>query len=141
MVNKDSDLYRAHPDWMLTTPYRRACHGRNQNVLDFSRQEVVDYIYEAMAKVLGEAPISYVKWDTNRNITECFSAVANAADLGIVFHKYILGVYDLYDRLRTKFPEILFESCASGGSRFDPGMLYYAPQTWTRDDTDAIERL
>ena len=141
MVNKNSDLYRAHPDWILTTPNRRACHGRHQFVLDFSRQEVVDYIYEAMAKVLSEAPISYVKWDMNRNITECFSAVANAADQGKVFHKYILGVYDLYDRLTTEFPEILFESCASGGSRFDPGMLYYAPQTWTSDDTDAVERL
>ena len=141
MVNKDSDLYRAHPDWILTTPNRRSCHGRHQFVLDFSRKEVVDYIYEAMAKVLSEAPISYVKWDMNRNITECFSAVANAADQGKVFHKYILGVYDLYDRLTTEFPEILFESCASGGSRFDPGMLYYAPQTWTSDDTDAVERL
>ena len=141
MVNKNSDLYRAHPDWILTTPNRGACHGRHQFVLDFSRKEVVDYIYEAMAKVLSEAPISYVKWDMNRNITECFSAVASAKDQGKVFHKYILGVYDLYDRLTTEFPEILFESCASGGSRFDPGMLYYAPQTWTSDDTDAVERL
>ena len=141
MVNKDSDLYRAHPEWVLTTPNRGASHGRNQYVLDFSNKEVVDYIYALMEKVLDDAPISYIKWDMNRYITECFSSIASAEDQGKVFHKYILGVYDLYDRLTSKFPEILFESCSSGGARFDPGMLYYAPQTWTSDDTDAVERL
>ena len=141
MVNKDSDLYRAHPDWILQTPERTNSHGRFQHVLDFSRKEVVDAIYEMMSKILGNAKISYVKWDMNRSITECFSAALPADRQGEVFHRYILGVYDLYERLTSRFPEILFESCASGGAGFDPGILYYAPQGWTSDDTDAVERL
>ena len=141
MINKDSDLYRAHPDWMLQTPQRNASHGRYQFVLDFSRKEVVDQIYQMMAKILDESHISYIKWDMNRSITECYSAILPADRQGEVFHRYILGVYDLYERLTSQFPEVLFESCASGGARFDPGMLYYAPQCWTSDDTDAIERL
>ena len=141
MVNKDSDLYRAHPDWILQAPGRTNSHGRFQHVLDFSRKEVVDAIYEMMSKILGNAKISYVKWDMNRSITECFSAALPADRQGEVFHRYILGVYDLYERLTSRFPEILFESCASGGARFDPGILYYAPQGWTSDDTDAVERL
>ena len=141
MVNKDSDLYRAHPDWILQVPGRTNSHGRFQHVLDFSRKEVVDAIYEMMSKILGNAKISYVKWDMNRSITECFSAALPADRQGEVFHRYILGVYDLYERLTSRFPEILFESCASGGARFDPGILYYAPQGWTSDDTDAVERL
>ena len=141
MINKDSDLYRAHPDWMLQTPQRNASHGRYQFVLDFSRKEVVDHIYQMMAKILDESHISYIKWDMNRSITECYSAILPADRQGEVFHRYILGVYDLYERLTSQFPEVLFESCASGGARFDPGMLYYAPQCWTSDDTDAIERL
>ncbi len=141
MVNKDSDLYRAHPDWILQTPERTNSHGRFQHVLDFSRKEVVDAIYEMMSKILGNAKISYVKWDMNRSITECFSAALPSDRQGEVFHRYILGVYDLYERLTSRFPEILFESCASGGARFDPGILYYAPQGWTSDDTDAVERL
>ena len=141
MINKDSDLYRAHPDWMLQTPQRNASHGRYQFVLDFSRKEVVDHIYQMMAKILDESHISYIKWDMNRSITECYSAILPADRQGEVFHRYILGVYDLYERLTSQFPEVLFESCASGGARFDPGMLYYAPQCWTSDDTDPIERL
>lgn len=141
MINKDSDLYRAHPDWMLQTPQRNASHGRYQFVLDFSRKEVVDHIYQMMAKILDESHISYIKWDMNRSITECYSAILPADRQGEVFHRYILGVYDLYERLTSQFPEVLFESCASGGARFDPGMLYYAPVCWTSDDTDAIERL
>ena len=141
MINKDSDLYRAHPDWMLQTPQRNASHGRYQFVLDFSRKEVVDHIYQMMAKILDESHISYIKWDMNRSITECYLAILPADRQGEVFHRYILGVYDLYERLISQFPEVLFESCASGGARFDPGMLYYAPQCWTSDDTDAIERL
>jgi len=141
MVNKDSDLYRAHPDWILAVPERIQSHGRYQHVLDFSRKEVVDYIYDSMAEVLSSANISYVKWDMNRSITECWSAALPSDRQGEVFHRYILGVYDLYERLTSAFPEILFESCASGGGRFDPGMLCYAPQGWTSDDTDAIERL
>lgn len=140
MVNKDSDLYRAHPDWLIGAPDRFESHARHQHVLDFSRKEVVDYIYEMIAKVLRESSISYIKWDMNRYMTEPYSRGADASQQGKVMHKYILGVYDLYTRLTTEFPEILFESCASGGARFDPAMLYFAPQTWTSDDTDASER-
>lgn len=141
MVNKDSDLYRAHPDWILSTPGRSTCHGRNQYVLDFSRPEVVDYIYEMMRRILDDAPVSYIKWDMNRCMSEVYSNGTPAENQGQVMHRYILGVYGLYDRLTRRYPQILFESCASGGARFDPGMLYYAPQCWTSDDTDAVERL
>ena len=141
MVNKDSDLYRAHPDWILSTPGRHESHGRNQYVLDFSRREVVDYIYGMIEALLADAAVSYIKWDMNRFITECYSAGWPAERQGEIFHRYILGLYDLYERLTARFPHILFESCASGGGRFDPGMLYYAPQAWTSDDTDAAERL
>ncbi len=141
MVNPDSDLYRAHPDWILRIPGRRETLFRNQCVLDFSRSEVVDHIHGMLAKILRESKISYIKWDMNRSITECHSAVLPPRRQGEVFHRYILGVYALYERLTAEFPDILFESCASGGGRFDPGMLYYAPQAWTSDDTDAYERL
>lgn len=141
MVNKDSNLYREHPDWIISVPGRNESHGRYQYVLDFSRKEIVDHIYNMMAKILSEAKVSYIKWDMNRSITECFSKALPADRQGEVFHRYILGVYDLYERLTGAFPEVLFESCASGGGRFDPGMLYYAPQGWASDDSDAIERL
>lgn len=141
MVNKNSRLYEAHPDWLLATPNRPSSHGRNQFVLDFSKPEVVDAIYQMMTKLLDEADISYVKWDMNRCITECYSIGRDAEYQGQVLHRYILGVYNLYERLTETFPKVLFESCASGGARFDPGLLYYAPQCWTSDDTDAIERL
>lgn len=140
MVNKDSDLYRAHPDWIISAPNRFESHARHQNVLDFSRKEVVDYIYEMIAKVIRESSISYIKWDMNRYMSEPYSKGSAPCDQGKVMHKYILGVYDLYTRLTTEFPHILFESCASGGARFDPAMLYFAPQTWCSDDTDASER-
>lgn len=140
MVNKDSDLYRAHPDWIISAPNRFESHARHQNVLDFSRKEVVDYIYEMIAKVICESSISYIKWDMNRYMSEPYSKGSAPCDQGKVMHKYILGVYDLYTRLTTEFPHILFESCASGGARFDPAMLYFAPQTWCSDDTDASER-
>lgn len=141
MVNEDSDLFRAHPDWRICTPGRRASHGRNQFVLDFTRQEVVDCIYDQMAAILRGAKVSYIKWDMNRCITEAYSSSLPADRQGEVFHRYILGVYQLYERLTSAFPQVLFESCASGGGRFDPGILYYAPQGWTSDNSDAIERL
>ena len=141
MVNKDSDLYREHPDWILTVPNRNQTHGRYQHVLDFSRKEVVDTIFQMISDILKDGSVTYVKWDMNRSITECWSAALPADRQGEVFHRYILGVYDLYERLTSTFPQVLFESCASGGGRFDPGLLYYAPQGWTSDDTDAIERL
>lgn len=140
MVNKDSDLYRAHPDWIISAPNRFESHARHQNVLDFSRKEVVDYIYEMIAKVIRESSISYIKWDMNRYMSEPYSKGSAPCEQGKVMHKYILGVYDLYTRLTTEFPHILFESCASGGARFDPAMLYFAPQAWCSDDTDASER-
>nr|WP_317282779.1 alpha-galactosidase [uncultured Sellimonas sp.] len=141
MTNKDSDLFRAHPDWLLADIRRNYCHSRNQYVLDFSKNEVVDYIYQQMRKVLKEAPVSYIKWDMNRAFSEVFSNGNGRSYQGKVRHKYILGVYSLYERLIREFPEILFESCASGGARFDPGMLYYAPQAWTSDNTDAVDRI
>ena len=141
MVNKNSDLYREHPDWILCPPGRTPHPSRNQYLLDFSRQEVVDAIFEMMDQILGSAPVCYVKWDMNRYMTDCYSVAVSPEEQGKVGHKYILGVYSLYERLIRKYPDILFESCSSGGARFDPGMLYYAPQTWTSDDTDAMERI
>lgn len=141
MVNEDSELYRQRPDWAIATPQRVKSHGRYQYVLDFSRKEVVDCIYEMMAKILREAKVSYVKWDMNRSITEYYSIGLPPERQGEAYHRYILGVYELYERLTEEFPEVLFESCASGGGRFDAGMLYYAPQGWVSDDTDAAERM
>lgn len=141
MTNKNSDLYRSHPDWIISTPGRFESLSRQQHVLDFSRKEVVDYIYSMISKIIRESKITYIKWDMNRYITECYSRTASANEQGMIMHKYILGVYDLYTRLTTEFPEILFESCSSGGGRFDPGMLYFSPQVWCSDDTDAYERL
>ncbi|TDW16538.1 alpha-galactosidase [Breznakia blatticola] len=141
MANEDSDLYRKHPDWIIQTPDRSCSHGRHQYVLDYSQKQVVDAIYEMMAKILRESKVSYIKWDMNRCITEPYTSSLPPERQGEVFHRYILGVYDLYERLTSEFPDILFEFCASGGGRFDPGMLYYSPQGWASDDSDAIERL
>ena len=140
MVSEDSDLYREHPEWAITIPGRKPVRSRNQLVLDFSRKEVRDEIFKRICAVLDQGNVEYIKWDMNRYMSEPFSRGASAADQGKTMHKYILGVYELYTRLTERFPDILFESCASGGARFDPGMLYFAPQTWTSDDTDAAER-
>lgn len=141
MVCKNTKLFKEHPDWIIATPDRRASHGRNQFVLDFSREEVVDHIFSLMDKIISESKISYIKWDMNRYITEAYSQSLDIDQQGEVFHRYILGVYNLYEKLIEKYPEILFESCAGGGARFDPGLLFYAPQAWASDDTDAAERL
>lgn len=141
MVNKDSDLYRKHPDWVFAEVGRNMCHSRNQYVLDFSKKEVRDYIYDMLERLFLDLPISYIKWDMNRTLSDIFSNGNDREYQGKTYHKYILGVYELYERLIQKFPDILFESCASGGARFDPGMLYYAPQAWTSDNTDAVQRL
>ena len=141
MVNKDSQLYRTHPDWLLAVPDRQPHHGRNQFVLDYSRPEVVDEIFERLSAIIEEAQLDYIKWDMNRPLTDVFSAAWPADQQGEIFHRYVLGVYNLYERLTNRYPSLLFESCSSGGGRFDPGMLYYAPQAWTSDDSDAIERL
>jgi alpha-galactosidase len=141
MVNADSDLFREHPDWAIGVPGRPRTESRQQLVLDLGRTEVVDYLYDALAAVLGSAPISYVKWDMNRTMTETYGLGLPPERQGEMRHRYILGLYQLYSRLIERFPHILFESCSSGGGRFDAGMLAYAPQAWTSDDTDAMERL
>ena len=141
MVSQRSELYQAHPDWILGSSERRLCMGRHQYVLDFSKDEVVKYIGDRMEDILRSSPISYVKWDMNRSISDLFSVGRGREHQGTVYHRQILGIYRLYDRLTRDFPKILFESCASGGGRFDPGILYYAPQGWLSDDTDGAERV
>lgn len=141
MVNPDSDLYRAHPDWILHAKGRQSSLVRNQLTLDLSRKDVCDYITEAVSDVLSKANIEYVKWDMNRYMSEVGSSELPADRQGEVKHRYMLGLYSVLETLTQRFPNVLFESCASGGGRFDPGMLYYMPQTWTSDDSDAAERL
>jgi alpha-galactosidase len=141
MISQRSRLFEEHPDWAIGVAGRPRTEHRSQYVLDLSRPEVVEHLFGVLSEVLASGPISYVKWDMNRNITEPGSPALPADRQGEFFHRYILGVYELYGRLTQAFPEVLFESCASGGGRFDPGMLAYAPQAWTSDDTDAIERL
>lgn len=140
MVSEDSDLYRTHPDWAVGKLGNEPSRSRNQLVLDMTRKEVVDYVFEAVSKVLADNDISYVKWDMNRGVTEAYSMALSADKQGEFYHRYMLGVYDLADRLIKAFPEVFFEGCASGGGRFDAGVLYYFPQIWTSDDTDAYER-
>lgn len=141
MISPDSELYRTHPDWAIALPGRTPCQSRNQYVLDLSRKEVRDYAYECVASVLRSANIAYVKWDMNRQLTDLGSGVLPVEKQGELLHRYVLGVYELQERLITEFPELLLENCSGGGARFDPGMLYYSPQIWCSDDTDAIERL
>jgi len=141
MVSPDSDLYREHPEWAIQVPNRESSESRQQLILDLSREDVQDYIIKRVSAILNKANISYVKWDMNRPMTEYGSLELAAERQQELNHRYILGLYRVLEKLTTKFPEILFESCAGGGGRFDPGMLYYMPQTWTSDDTDAVERL
>lgn len=141
MVNKDSELYRKHPDWILEVPDRPNSPSRNQHTLDLSRADVCDYIYQCVAGHLESAQISYIKWDMNRPMTEVMSHGLSADHQGELAHRYMLGLYGILEKLTTNFPNVLFESCASGGNRFDGGMLYYMPQAWASDNTDAISRL
>ena len=141
MVSPDSDLYRAHPDWAIAIEGRVPCRSRNQYVLDLSRPEVVDYVYESVAGILRSANIEYVKWDMNRQLSDLGSMYLSGENQGELCHRYVLAVYELQERLITEFPDLLLENCSGGGARFDPGMLYYSPQIWCSDDTDAIERL
>ena len=141
MISPDSDLYREHPDWAFAIPGRPATESRQQFVLDLSRQEVVDYIYEKVASVLRSANIEYVKWDMNRQLSDIGSIGLPADRQGELYHRYVLAVYEMQDRLTKEFPYLLLENCSGGGARFDPGMLYFSPQIWCSDDTDAIERL
>ncbi len=141
MVSPDSDLYRAHPDWAIAIPGRPGTESRQQYVLDLSRKEVVDAVYGMVAAVLKSANIEYVKWDMNRQLSNLGSAGLAADRQGELYHRYVLALYEMQNRLTRDFPELLLENCSGGGGRFDPGMLYYSPQIWCSDDADAIERL
>ena len=140
MVSEDSELYRAHPDWAIGKKGNTPCRGRNQLILDLSKREVVDFLFDAVSKVLATHDISYVKWDRNRDMTEFYSEGLSPERQGEFAHRYTLGFYSLAQRLTEAFPDVLFEGCAGGGGRFDGGALYYFPQIWTSDDTDALER-
>ena len=138
-VNEDSDLFREHPDWALAIPGRRPVRGRNQLVLDFSRKEVVDYLFKEICKVLDQGNIEYVKFDMNRSLSDCYSHDTN--DQGKVYYDYMIGLYDFLERLVQRYPNLLLEGCSGGGGRFDAGMLYYSPQIWCSDNTDALDRI
>ncbi len=140
-VNEDSNLYREHPDWALRVPGKEPVRSRDQLVLDFSREDVREYITKQMFQVLDSARIEYVKWDLNRSISDIYSALLPADRQGEVAYRYVLGLYNMLEKLITRYPDLLIEGCCGGGGRFDPGMLYYTPQIWCSDDTDAIERL
>lgn len=141
MVSPDSNLYREHPDWAFAIPGRTGSLARNQYVLDLTRKEVRDYVYDMIAAVLRSANIEYVKWDMNRQLSDMGSCGLPADRQGELFHRQVLAVYELQDRMTKEFPYLLLENCSGGGARFDPGMLYYSPQIWCSDDTDAVERL
>ncbi|MBO5127763.1 MAG: alpha-galactosidase, partial [Clostridia bacterium] len=141
MISPVSKLYETHPDWALRTTGRAMSISRSQYVLDMTREDVRDYLFDTISGVLSSANIEYVKWDFNRNLTEAGSALLPSERGCEIFHRYVLGLYDLLERLTSAFPHILLEGCSSGGGRFDPAMLYYSPQFWTSDDTDAMERL
>ena len=140
-VNPDSDLYRAHPDWALQIPGRETLALRHQYTLDFSRADVREGVWRQLTALLDSCPVAYVKWDMNRTLANVYSAALPAARQGEVYHRYVLGVYELQQRLTDRYPDLLVENCAGGGARFDCGMLYYAPQIWTSDNTDALDRL
>lgn len=132
MVSEDSDLYREHPDWAITIPGRKPVRSRNQLVLDFSRKEVRDEIFKRICAVLDQGNVEYIKWDMNRSLADIYAPN--------VTYDYVLGVYDFLEKLTNRYPDILIEGCSGGGGRFDAGMLYYAPQIWCSDNTDAINR-
>ncbi|MBQ3292016.1 MAG: alpha-galactosidase [Mogibacterium sp.] len=139
MVNEESDLYRKHPDWALRIPGKDPVRGRYQLVLDLSRKDVCDWMYESICSVLDQGNIEYLKWDYNRSITDVYSHTAS--DQGKVLYDYMIGLYDVLEKLNSKYPDLLIEGCSGGGGRFDAGMLYYTPQIWCSDNTDAIDRL
>lgn len=141
MVSEDSDLYRAHPEWALTVPGRKPTMSRSQLVLDMSRPDVVDWLYEMLSGLLRENPIDYIKWDFNRNLADVYSRALPASRQGEVSHRFVLGYYDLMERLTKEFPDVLFEGCAGGGGRFDAAALAYSPQIWCSDNTDPIARM
>ena len=141
MVSVDSDLYRRHPDWCIHIPGRVRAESRNQLVLDLSRQDVCEWLIATLSALFSSANIAYIKWDMNRYITDISSLGRAAHQQSETMHRYMLGLYHILETLTTRFPDILFESCSSGGGRFDPGMLHYMPQTWTSDNSDAFCRL
>jgi len=141
MISPDSEMHRAHPDWALHIPGRGRSLGRQQSVLNLTLPEVRENLFEQMSIVLKSADIAYLKWDFNRNLSEIFSGRFPAERQGEIAHRYVLGLYELLERLTGAFPHILFESCSGGGGRYDPGMLYYMPQTWASDNTDPVDRL
>ncbi len=141
MVSEDSDLFRKHPEWALQDPGRKPTLARNQLVLDMSNEEVQNYLYECISKILDEAHISYIKWDFNRSVANAYSRALPPERQGEVMHRFILGTYALLERILANYPKLMMEGCAGGGGRFDAGMLYYTPQIWCSDDTDAIARL
>lgn len=141
MISPDSDLYRAHPDWAIQVPGRTPGLARNQLVLDLTRSEVLEYVWSRIQAILDSANIEYVKWDMNRQLSDIGSAGLAGDAQGELYHRYVLAVYELQERLHIHYPQLLIENCSGGGARFDPGMLYYSPQIWCSDDTDAIERL
>lgn len=141
MVSEDSDLYREHKDWAFSIPGRQPVRARHQLVLDFSRPEVVEHVFGQIAEVIDAAGVEYIKMDMNRHITDVYSAGAQVQNQGVILHKYVLGVYAFLDKLLNRYPHILIEGCSGGGGRFDAGMLYYTPQIWCSDNTDAIERI
>ena len=140
MVSEDSGLYRSHPDWAIKIPSRNPVRSRYQLVLDMINPEVRDYLFGAISDILKNADISYIKWDMNRSICDWYTPCLSAENQGEMPHRYVLGLYELLERLTTAFPDVLFEGCSGGGGRFDAGMLYYCPQIWCSDDTDAFER-
>ncbi len=141
MISEASELFRSHPEWVLQVPGREKSRSRDQFVLDFSRQDVREHLYQKMQKILFENDIRYVKWDMNRHLSEVYSADLSPNNQGETHHRYVLGLYDFLEKLTEEFPNVLFESCSGGGGRFDLGMLYYMPQTWNSDNTDAVARL
>lgn len=141
MVNENSDLYRAHPGWAFQVPGRPLTRGRYQLVLDLTRPEVRQYVLDNLRSTLKSAPIAYVKWDMNRSLTDVWSAALPAQRQGEVYHRFVLAVYEILEALHREFPDLLIEGCSGGGGRFDCGMLYYTPQIWCSDNTDAMDRL
>jgi alpha-galactosidase len=138
MVSEDSRLYREHPDWVMKVPGRKPVYARNQLVLDFSRKDVRDAIFENICEILDQGNIEYIKWDMNRSIADIYSLTT---DQGKVTYDYVLGVYDFLEKMMRKYPNVLIEGCSGGGGRFDAGMMYYTPQIWCSDNTDAVDRL
>ena len=140
-ISENSDLYHEHPEWAVQIAGRRPNLSRNQLMLDFSRKDVQEYMIERLCSILSDAPISYVKWDMNRSICDKYSGALDAAHQGEFSHRYVLGLYRVLETLHRKFPSLLIEGCSGGGGRFDTGMLYYTPQIWCSDNSDAISRL